>query len=211
MVGAPNGRPWHVVRGSHKVGQIEGRFIIHQRLVGSHHELDDFVFDDPIGCQRHAGPLPGNALSPKFGVPGEALAWAKGCSHQLRVSPILATPAMPVILCGEHLPSSTLATVDPGPVILIGPSDRVAFFSIQALRELGIRIPADIAVLGFDHSALAPLARVPLTSIGKCYLEDSASVLRHFQTFLPSKPGQDRIPEGRPRKGTAGIMRRAGG
>ena len=44
-------------------------------------------------------------------------------------------------------------------------NDNMAFGVIKALISLGIRIPDDIAVMGFDDNAFADICLVPLTTM----------------------------------------------
>jgi len=43
--------------------------------------------------------------------------------------------------------------------------DMMAFGAIQALKELGYRIPEDVSVVGFDDVCLARFSSPPLTTI----------------------------------------------
>lgn len=51
------------------------------------------------------------------------------------------------------------------PDALFAASDRTAIGAIRAIRAAGLRVPADIAVVGFDDLPLAVQADVPLTTI----------------------------------------------
>lgn len=44
-------------------------------------------------------------------------------------------------------------------------SDRAAFGALEAIREIGLRVPEDISVVGFDDEVWAEHARPPLTTI----------------------------------------------
>ncbi|MBY8871246.1 LacI family transcriptional regulator [Micromonospora sp. PLK6-60] len=44
-------------------------------------------------------------------------------------------------------------------------SDLMAFGALRTLRELGRRVPEDVAVVGFDDAAIAPQADPPLTTV----------------------------------------------
>lgn len=46
-------------------------------------------------------------------------------------------------------------------------NDLVAIDLVEALEELGLRVPADVSVVGFDDIALAGLARVSLTTVAQ--------------------------------------------
>lgn len=51
------------------------------------------------------------------------------------------------------------------PDALFAASDLMAFGALRVLRQNGLHVPEDIAIVGFDDSALAALADPPLTSI----------------------------------------------
>jgi len=70
------------------------------------------------------------------------------------------------------------------PTALFAASDGLAFSAIEVLREQGIRVPDDVAVIGFDDTLVArdmrpPLTtvRIPLTAIGRLAAD---LVLRHI-------------------------------
>lgn len=46
-------------------------------------------------------------------------------------------------------------------------SDHVAFGFMKAAKELGIKIPQELAVVGFDNNELSPYAPVPLTTVAQ--------------------------------------------
>jgi LacI family transcriptional regulator len=53
----------------------------------------------------------------------------------------------------------------PRPSAIVCYSDFVAFGVMQAIREIGLSIPDDIAVIGFDDVRMASCLQVPLTTI----------------------------------------------
>lgn len=48
---------------------------------------------------------------------------------------------------------------------LFAGNDTIAFGALQALREAGLRVPQDVAVMGYDDIPLAPFAWPPLTTV----------------------------------------------
>jgi LacI family transcriptional regulator/LacI family repressor for deo operon, udp, cdd, tsx, nupC, and nupG len=44
-------------------------------------------------------------------------------------------------------------------------NDLLAFGLIRALRELGLRVPEDVSVVGFDNLSLIPYSGIPLTTV----------------------------------------------
>jgi LacI family repressor for deo operon, udp, cdd, tsx, nupC, and nupG len=58
-----------------------------------------------------------------------------------------------------------LLTVDPPPTAIFAANDLMAIGAMEFLREVKIRVPDDIAVVGFDNSILAPRVTPTLTSV----------------------------------------------
>jgi LacI family transcriptional regulator len=59
----------------------------------------------------------------------------------------------------------SLLQESPQPTALFVASDVVAFGAMSAIRELGLTIPGDIALVGFDDVPLARYTNPPLTTI----------------------------------------------
>lgn len=53
------------------------------------------------------------------------------------------------------------------PTAFFGSNDLVAIDLVEALEELGFRVPDDVSVVGFDDIAVAGLARVSLTTVAQ--------------------------------------------
>ncbi len=64
-----------------------------------------------------------------------------------------------------RLSAAAVAALDPRPDAIMAYSDIVALGVLAGLHELGIRIPADIAVIGFDDRMAASLCFPPLTTV----------------------------------------------
>ncbi|RAP77597.1 LacI family DNA-binding transcriptional regulator [Paenibacillus montanisoli] len=71
--------------------------------------------------------------------------------------------AVKVMLAGNRLPDAIFAA-----------NDEMAIGAIRALREGGVRVPEDIAVVGFDNISLGPFVRPTLTTIGHSKYEMGA-------------------------------------
>ena len=48
---------------------------------------------------------------------------------------------------------------------IVGAADEIALAAIQLISDRGLRVPQDIAVVGYDDSPSAPMANPPLTSV----------------------------------------------
>ncbi|MEU4802780.1 LacI family DNA-binding transcriptional regulator [Actinosynnema sp. NPDC023587] len=58
-----------------------------------------------------------------------------------------------------------LLSLTPRPTALLCASDELAFGALQAVRDLGLRIPSDVSVVGFDDVPEAEHAEPPLTTV----------------------------------------------
>ncbi|MER5268557.1 LacI family DNA-binding transcriptional regulator [Actinosynnema sp. NPDC002837] len=58
-----------------------------------------------------------------------------------------------------------LLSTSPRPTALLCASDELAFGALQAVRDLGLRVPADVSVVGFDDVPAAEHADPPLTTV----------------------------------------------
>lgn len=76
-----------------------------------------------------------------------------------------------LIFYGDRTPESgysamkALIELDPLPTAVFIASDTVALGGLNALYEKGIRVPDDIAIVGFDDIALARYVNPPLTTV----------------------------------------------
>jgi LacI family transcriptional regulator len=59
----------------------------------------------------------------------------------------------------------TLIEVDPLPQAVFAASDRIAFGAMAALDQAGLRVPEDVAFVGFDDIPAAASFRPPLTTV----------------------------------------------
>ncbi|MEV0678013.1 LacI family DNA-binding transcriptional regulator [Actinosynnema sp. NPDC050436] len=58
-----------------------------------------------------------------------------------------------------------LLALTPRPTALLCASDELAFGALQAVRDLGLRVPHDVSVVGFDDVPEAEHAEPPLTTV----------------------------------------------
>jgi DNA-binding LacI/PurR family transcriptional regulator len=134
-----------------------------------------------IGCDNHAGGrLAGQHLlacgrrqvaflgdaSSRF---PEFQARYQGCDAALReaglgLSPALQADADSTEEAGFKATRELLARGQPFDAIFAA-SDLIAIGAIHALKEAGLRVPDDVAVVGFDGTAMARLADPPLTTV----------------------------------------------
>lgn len=78
---------------------------------------------------------------------------------------------VPVYACAENSPAegkaaaAALLALNPRPTALLATSDQLAIGALDAARQLGLTVPDDLSVVGFDDSAPAAHAIPPLTTI----------------------------------------------
>lgn len=62
-------------------------------------------------------------------------------------------------------PAKRLLTLRDRPTAIFTASDEMAVTTIEVALELGLRVPEDVSVVGFDDSPIAAFAKVPLTTV----------------------------------------------
>lgn len=62
-------------------------------------------------------------------------------------------------------PARRLLTHQDRPTAIFAASDEMAVSTIETALELGLRVPEDVSVVGFDDSPIAAFAKVPLTTV----------------------------------------------
>jgi DNA-binding LacI/PurR family transcriptional regulator len=76
------------------------------------------------------------------------------------------------------------------PTALFALSDSIAFGVYVACQELGLRIPEDISVVGFDDHPISRLLAPPLTSLDWNTPEVASIAVRFLLAALEGKPGE---------------------
>ncbi|GGM14408.1 transcriptional regulator [Dactylosporangium sucinum] len=89
----------------------------------------------------------------------------------------------------------------PRPTAVLCFSDALASGVVQAAQDLGLRVPEDVSVVGFDDSPLAARLRPPLTTVRQDVLAKghaaAAALTRaiaSFRTDTPADPAHLRLP-----------------
>lgn len=70
------------------------------------------------------------------------------------------------------------------PDALIGRNDQIALVGMETCKQLGYRIPQDIAVIGFDNSRLCRFAQPKLTSVGIKQKEVAKAVMHMLVSLI---------------------------
>jgi LacI family transcriptional regulator len=63
-----------------------------------------------------------------------------------------------------HDGARALLSLTPRPTAIIALTDRLAFAALDVARELGLTVPRDVSVVGFDNVPMAAYANPPLTT-----------------------------------------------
>jgi LacI family transcriptional regulator len=71
-----------------------------------------------------------------------------------------------------------LLTLEDRPTAIFAASDELARGAIEAARSLGLSVPQDLSIIGFDDTEIARIASPPLTTIRQPLHEMGAVALR---------------------------------
>lgn len=77
--------------------------------------------------------------------------------------PVTATAGMTE--AGGHRAATELLQTEPRPTALLAANDLSAVGALASAAELGLRVPEDLSVVGYDDTSLARLRHVALTSV----------------------------------------------
>ncbi|CAN5568033.1 MAG: substrate-binding domain-containing protein [Rubrobacter sp.] len=85
--------------------------------------------------------------------------------------------SMPVYECPENLPgegekaAKILLGMRPRPTAILATSDQIAFGVLEAARGMGLSVPGDLSVVGYDDVPEAARANPPLTTVNQPHVE----------------------------------------
>ena len=74
------------------------------------------------------------------------------------------------------------------PTAVFAANDAIALGVYQAARQLGLHVPDDLSVVGFDDSLLAPLVTPPLTTVSQPLEDMGAAAVRTLVDISQSRP-----------------------
>jgi LacI family repressor for deo operon, udp, cdd, tsx, nupC, and nupG len=101
------------------------------------------------------------------GPPGNVLSVERARGWRAALAPVVPDDAVAgdfTMASGEAAMHILLARV-PRPTAVFCANDEMAIGAIRAIRTAGLRVPADISVVGFDDISFAAFADPPLTTI----------------------------------------------
>ena len=97
---------------------------------------------------------------------------------------------------GHSLAKTVLAKKDPA-TAWIAMNDRLAIGALTHLREQGIKVPDDLAVVGFDNLDISPWYDPPLTTVDhvipKIFREAVATLIQQIQSPSNESPSKEWI------------------
>jgi LacI family repressor for deo operon, udp, cdd, tsx, nupC, and nupG len=109
----------------------------------------------------------------------------------------LASSGMPVgpLAHGDDDPrAAAVALLEENPTAVVCTSDVLAMAVVLAARSLGLAVPDDVSVTGFDDSALAALAAPALTSVRVDYAEFGQAATSALLAAIGGEPAPDYSP-----------------
>jgi DNA-binding LacI/PurR family transcriptional regulator len=66
---------------------------------------------------------------------------------------------------GGYRAARMLLSADPRPTAIFAPNDLVATGALSAADELGLKVPTDVSIVGYDNTHLAAIRHISLTSV----------------------------------------------
>lgn len=108
---------------------------------------------------------------------------------------------------GGREAAEALLALDPPPTALFAVNDFAAIGAMGAIRDAGLRVGADVAVIGFNDVPLAAELPVPLTSVRSPMREMGYRAARMLAGCLAGERGEPQtlVPELRARASTLGT------
>lgn len=109
-------------------------------------------------------------------------------SHGLEIDPAWAVNADISAVSG-YLATQQLLARGVGFTALFAGNDTIAFGAMRALAEAGLRIPQDIALVGYDDIPLAEFASPPLTTVRTDTIGLGRDAMHMLMALLRREPG----------------------
>ncbi|MCD4824929.1 MAG: GntR family transcriptional regulator [Phycisphaerae bacterium] len=72
---------------------------------------------------------------------------------------------------GGYDETKKILAADPPPTAIFAANDTFALNAMRAIRDAGLKVPDDIAVVGFDNLKFSSLLEVPLTTVAQPFYE----------------------------------------
>jgi LacI family transcriptional regulator len=116
----------------------------------------------------------------------------RGCMAALAEAGLIIRPEwMPPPVSGHpmkgYLQMKEILALDHYPTAVVSISDKTALGAMEAIREAGLRIPQDIAIVGIDNIAESAHSRPPLTTVHIPKLEMGILAFRRVKHLIHSE------------------------
>jgi LacI family transcriptional regulator len=171
---------------------------------GETHDFDTVSlanFDGAYALVRHLQRLGHRRIATLSGPPGnrDAQQRLEGYRAAMREAGVAHTRSLEVR--GDFTEASgyqavaALLAISPRPSAVFVANDVMAVGALGALREAGVRVPADLAVAGFDDIALARHLTPPLTTVHVDAYQLGERALQRLLRRDPGEPAPSRSHE----------------
>lgn len=94
-----------------------------------------------------------------------------------------------------HAAAQRLLELEPRPTALVAANDSMAIGALSALRDAGVRVPEEMAVVGFDDIPIARFVTPPLTTVRVSIPQLGARATERLFAALSAGEGHERRQE----------------
>jgi len=117
-------------------------------------------------------------------------------AHNIKVDPKLSVDGDFSVQAGRNAVRVLFDERKLKPDAIVAANDRMAFGAMEALQQRGIRVPADVAVTGFDDVREAQSLGVPLTTVHQSFFDMGTKAVETLVTLMEgdNSPLQVNIP-----------------
>ncbi|MBQ1018582.1 LacI family DNA-binding transcriptional regulator [Micromonospora sp. D93] len=192
-----------IVLASSRMSDSAIRMIAKQRpVVVLNRSLADVpcvVTDDPRGVRRaaeHLGELGHDHITY---VAGPQASWPNGirwrslleAGMELEIKVRQIGPFSPTMAGGERAAQELCAR--PATAVLAF-NDQMAIGIIRGLSRMGVNVPGDVSVVGFDNILAADIVTPGLTTVAAPLYAEGSAATRHLLTMIEGAPGHTGRP-----------------
>ncbi|RAO46613.1 Catabolite control protein [Micromonospora noduli] len=157
------------------------------------------VTDDPRGVRRaaeHLGELGHDHITY---VAGPQASWPNGvrwrslleAGMELEIKVRQIGPFSPTLAGGERAAQELCAR--PATAVLAF-NDQMAIGIIRGLSRMGVNVPGDVSVVGFDNILAADIVTPGLTTVAAPLYAEGSAATRHLLTMIEGAPGHTGRP-----------------
>ncbi|MEU5963233.1 LacI family DNA-binding transcriptional regulator [Micromonospora parva] len=157
------------------------------------------VTDDPRGVRRaaeHLGELGHDHITY---VAGPQASWPNGirwrslleAGMELEIKVRQIGPFSPTLAGGERAARELCAR--PATAVLAF-NDQMAIGIIRGLSRMGVNVPGDVSVVGFDNILAADIVTPGLTTVAAPLFAEGSAATRHLLTMIAGAPGHTGRP-----------------